>query len=304
MSLPATQLKTATRTLALLKAVSGWLVLCTGIGLSVSFARFIGAAVPLGPASIPLIQAAFVTALVVPTILWLRRKADKKPIAGLGLARQSLKPIGIGLSVGLATGVAAWAPGFAAGWIRVENFRPAEVLIFVALNIVLLFFYEAFPEELALRGYAWTSLSEGKWRPIVATLIVTTLFSFSSLIISAAQTISALAIGVEPSGIAIAPAGNDPIAYFLQLFLFGLALVAARRIPIPGALAVAITFHIVQLTTNRVIFGGLGWMDSGMVTTFVEPDAIVLVLVHIILGGTVFLVIRKTLEKRLKRDES
>ena len=300
MSIPAKQLETASRTLALLKAVSGWLVLCTGIGLSVSFARLVGSVVSLGPGGIPFIQAAFVTALVVPTILWLRRRADKRPIAGLGLARQSLRPVCIGLSVGLATGVAAWAPGFAAGWIRVDSFRPAEVLIFVALNIVLLFFYEAFPEELALRGYAWSTLFEGKWRLIVSTLIVTSLFSFSSLLISAAQTVSAIAIGVEPSGIAIAPAGNDPIAYFLQLFLFGLALVAARRIPIPGALAIAITFHIVQLMTNRVIFGGLGWMASGMVTTFIEPDAIILVLVHIILSGTVFLVIRKTLERRLK----
>ena len=111
------------------------------------------------------------------------------------------------------------------------------------------------------------------------------------------QTVSALLLGVVTSGIALVPPGNDPIAYFLQLIFFGLALSAARRIPIPGALAICIAFHVVQLSANRILLGGFGWFESGVTTVFVEPDAVALVLVHIMISGIAFLAIRKMMER-------
>lgn len=91
---------------------------------------------------------------------------------------------------------------------------------------------------------------------------------------------------------------SDPVAYFLQIGLFGLVLCAARRVPVAGALGVAIAFHLAQLTVTRVVLGGLGWLDSGVDVQFNAPDAIVLVLAHICLGGLIFILARKFLSRR------
>ncbi|GAA5226968.1 hypothetical protein [Paeniglutamicibacter antarcticus] len=90
--------------------------------------------------------------------------------------------------------------------------------------------------------------------------------------------------------------------YFLQRLLFGLALWTARRVPIPCALAIAMAFHIVQLCMTLILIGGRGRLDSGVRADFVEPVAIVLVPVHLLLGGASFLIIRKTLENRRVRS--
>ncbi|WP_461171204.1 CPBP family glutamic-type intramembrane protease [Arthrobacter sp. Z1-15] len=201
------------------------------------------------------------------------------------------------MAVGLGTACVVWLPALWLGWLTIGRVDLAQLLMFIVVNAFVLFLYEALPEELALRGYVWTTLSES-WRPFFATILVTALFPLSSVVISVMQTGSALTLGVDASGIALVPLGNDSIAYFLQLILFGLALCAARRIPIPGALAICIAFHVVQLSVNRVLLGGLGWLDSGVTAAFVEPDTIALVLVHIMLSGVAFLVIRKILEQR------
>ena len=88
------------------------------------------------------------------------------------------------------------------------------------------------------------------------------------------------------------------MAYFLQVGLFGLVLCAARRVPLAGALGVAIAFHLAQLTVTRLVLGGLGWLDSGVDVRFNAPDAIALVLVHICLGGLIFILTRKFLGRR------
>lgn len=129
-------------------------------------------------------------------------------------------------------------------------------------------------------------------------MITTVLFVLSAALISLFQTGSALLLGVDAQGFALAPPGNDPIAYFLQLFFFGLTLCAARRIDIPGALIIAMSFHVVQLSITRILLGGVSWIESGVTVTFVEPDAIILVLAHIIVSGLIFLALRMWLSKR------
>ena len=249
-----------------------------------TLARFVSGWFSFEPGEVAVVQALLVSAMVVPAVIVLRRKIDRKSLGGLGLARRSVRPAAIGVSVGLGTACIVWLPALWVGWLAIERVDLAQLLMFIVVNTFVLFLYEALPEELALRGYAWTAVSES-WRPFVATIVVTALFPLSSTVISVMHTASALPLGVETSGIALVPPGNDPVAYFLQLILFGLALCAARRIPIPGALAICIAFHVVQLSVNRVLLGGLGWLDSGVTAVFVEPDTIALVLVHIMLTG-------------------
>ncbi|WP_354178228.1 CPBP family intramembrane glutamate endopeptidase [Arthrobacter sp. UYP6] len=274
-----------------------WLILCAGIGLSVTLGRLFNEWFSLGQAGLAAIQALLVSALVVPAVLLLRRRIDHKSLNGLGLARRSTRPAAIGVAVALATACLVWLPALGAGWLAIENVDLPQLMMFFLVNALLLTFYEALPEEMALRGYAWTTIRES-WTPFLSTLVVTALFPLSSAVISIMQTGSALLLGVETSGLALVPPGNDAIAYFLQLIFFGLALAAARRIPVPGALAICIAFHVVQLSINRILLGGFEWFDSGVSAVFVEPDAIALVLVHIMISGIAFLAIRKKMERR------
>lgn len=264
--------------------------------MSVTLTRLVNEWLGLGPGDISIMQALLASAMIVPAVLLMRRKIDRKSFRGLGLGRRSTRAATIGVVVGLGTACLVWAPAFCAGWIALERVDLAQLLKFITVNTLILLLYEALPEELALRGYAWAIVSEN-WSPFVATIAVTALFPLSSLVISVIQTGAALLLGAGSSGIALAPQGSDPVAYGLQLILFGLALCAARRIPIPGVLAMCVAFHVVQLSVNRVLLGGLGWLDSGVTTVFVEPDAIALVLVHVMLSGMTFLTVRKALER-------
>lgn len=291
------QARPSTRVMSIFRALLGWLVLCFGIGIAVTLARLVSGWIDLGSGGLAATQALFVSALVVPAVVLIRRTLDRRSLAGLGLARHSLRAVAIGILVGLGTACLVWLPALWAGWIVIDDVDGAQLTLFILVNALLLVFYEALPEEVALRGYAWTAMSE-TWRPFVATLFVTALFPLSSVVISVVQTASATALGAEASGIALVPPGNDPVAYFLQLILFGLALCAARRIPIPGALAICIAFHVVQLSVTRVLLGGFEWLGSGFTAVFVEPDAIALVLVHIMLSGVVFLALRVGMGRR------
>jgi hypothetical protein len=243
------------------------------------------------------LQAVLMSALVVPAVVILRRRLDRRSLAGLGLSRRIGRPIAVGIGVGAATGGVVWVPAGLLGWIRVDGVDLAAFAGFLLLNGVVLALYEAIPEELALRGYMWTNLRDGTGL-VVATLLTTALFPAIVLVIESGRWIVRTVAGSDTGAFTPIPEGSDAIAYVLQLVLFGLALVAARRIPMEGALLVAMAFHWTQLTVTRVLLGGMGWASSGWDVAFVEPDAIALVLVHIVLAGLVFVAVRKRMERR------
>ncbi|MCC9205044.1 CPBP family glutamic-type intramembrane protease [Arthrobacter sp. zg-Y769] len=282
---------------ALQAAVLGWAFLGIALGTAIGVAEALGQAFGWGRLAEVLLQAALMTAVVVPGIVLLRRRLDHRSLEGLGVSRSAARPVALGMAVGVLTGLLVWVPAGLAGWIRVDELDVAAFLGFLLLNGVVLALYEALPEELALRGYVWTNLRDG-WGPAVATLVTTALFPFIGLVVGPVRWAITTVLGGDGGGIEVFPAGNDPVIYIVQLVLFGLALVAARRIPVPGALWVAIAFHWTQLTVTRTVLGGMGWIESGWAITWVEPDAIALVLVHIMLAGVAFVALRRRLQRR------
>ncbi|MCC3290864.1 CPBP family intramembrane metalloprotease [Arthrobacter sp. zg-Y1110] len=277
---------------ALRAALLGWVFLGVALGAAIGIAEALGLAFGWGRLDEVLLQAVLMSAVVVPGIVLLRRRLDHRRLEGLGLSRSVARPLAMGVAVGALTGLIVWLPAGLVGWIRVEELNVAAFLGFLLLNGVVLALYEALPEELALRGYVWTNLRDG-WGLAVATLVTTALFPFIGLVVGPVRWAITTVLGGDGGGIEVFPAGNDPIIYIVQLVLFGLALVAARRIPVPGALLVAVAFHWTQLTVTRTMLGGTGWLDSGWTITWVEPDAIALVLVHIVLAGVVFIAVRR-----------
>lgn len=95
------------------RALLGWIVLCAGIGVAISIARFTaGRTGTTTEAAVPLLQAALVSALVVPVILLLRRKVDRRSAADLGLSRRMTAPALFGLLVGTVSGALTWLPAW------------------------------------------------------------------------------------------------------------------------------------------------------------------------------------------------
>jgi hypothetical protein len=191
-----------------------------------------------------------------------------------------------------------WVPAGLLGWIRVDDIDSAVFAQFLLINGVVLALYEAIPEELALRGSMRTNLRDG-WGLVIATLLTTAAFPFIGAVVAPVKWAVIAALGGGSGELRIFPAGNDPAVYVVQLVLFGLALVAARRLPLPGALFTAMAFHWAQLSVTRALFGGRSWAPSGLTIMMVEPDAIVLVLVHIVLAGCVLIGLRLFLQRRL-----
>lgn len=290
-----------TRRGALARALIGWAVLTLGVQFSITIAQLIRARVAAGPAFVPVLQAVLTPMIVVPAIVILRRRLDRRPLrgaGGIGLARRWPAAAGTGAAVGLGAGALVWAPAFWAGWIRLDHFDPTALITFLAVNTIVLLLYEALPEELALRGYGWSTMREA-WSPFAATATITALFCLNMVpgnLIRAAA--SALLPGVEMTGFPLAPSGADPIVYLTQMLIFGLALIAARRLPLPGALTAAIAFHVTVLTVNRVLLGGLRWIDSGVRTGLATPEVAALTLVYPVVGGVLFILIRWWLERR------
>lgn len=283
---------------AVLLAAAGWLFLGAALGMSIGIAEGLSQALGLGLLAQVLLQAALMTGIVVPGIVILRRRLDRRGLSGLGLSRSAAKPLALGAGVGVLSGAGVWVPAVLAGWIRIDELDLAAFTGFLLLNGVVLLLFEALPEELALRGYMWTNLRDG-WGLAAATIITTAMFPFVGLVVGPVRWAAATVLGADAAEISVFPAGNDPVVYIVQLVVFGLALVAARRIPLPGAVFAAVAFHWTQLTVTRILLGGTGWAESGWTITWVEPDAVVLVLVHSVLAGAAFIAVRRRLETRL-----
>ncbi|MBM7411499.1 hypothetical protein JOE38_001322 [Clavibacter michiganensis] len=278
-------------------ALLAWVVLGVGLGLAIGITDAVEQATGAGLLARIVLQAVLMSALVVPAVVLLRRRLDRRSLASLGLSRRIGRPIALGVGVGAVSGAAVWVPAGLLGWIRVDGIDLAAFAGFLLLNGVVLALYEAIPEELALRGYMWTNLRDGTGL-VAATVVTTALFPAIGVVIESGRWVVATIAGSDPGPFTPVPEGNDAIVYVLQLALFGLTLVAARRIPMEGALLIAMAFHWTQLTVTRVLLGGMGWASSGWDVAFVEPDAIALVLVHIVSAGIVFVAVRWWRERR------
>ncbi len=272
-------------------------MLGVGLGLAIGIPDAVVQATGAGLLLEIVLQAVLMSAIVVPAVVLLRRRLDRRSLASIGLSRRIGRPIALGVGVGAVTGAVVWVPAGLLGWIRVDGVDLAAFAGFLRLVGVVLALYEAIPEELALRGYMWTNLRDGTGL-VVATLLTTALFPAIGVVIESGRWILLTMAGSDNGAFTPVPEGNDAVVYVLQLGLFGLALVAARRIPMEGALLIAMAFHWTQLTVTRVLLDPMGWVSSGWDVAFVEPDAIALVLVHIVLAGLVFVAVRWRLERR------
>ena len=240
-----------------------------------------------------LLPALLCSVIAVPIVLALRRCWDHRSLAGIGLTGpgESARAFLLGVGVTLGSAAAVFGVGTAAGWLRWNDLDTAALLVFVLTNGLVALLLEALPEELTLRGYAWTSLRE-RHRAAVATLLTTTLFLLvtgASTVVYAAVT---AALGGQPSPIGIAPAGEDPVSYPVLLTIFGLTLIAARTATFSTSLWTCIGTHLAFLTVNRIVLFGeeraAGWSAE-----LIAPDAILLIPADLVLAMLIYSVLAR-----------
>jgi hypothetical protein len=123
-------------------------------------------------------------ALGVLVVVTACRMLDGRALAsiGLGLTGRDLRAFGIG--AGLWTGLAAVGllVGTLTGAFDVGFGPPTWMMVgWLLLQLVLAFTYEAVPEELALRGYIYTNLSERtpRWLAVLGQAVLFMLWAFA-----------------------------------------------------------------------------------------------------------------------------
>lgn len=268
----------------------------TGLGgLASDRAGMTGLAARLPPA--------LLTSLIaVPLVLVLRRRWDHRSLRGLGLTGfgASVRGFVLGVTVTLASATLVFAAGTAAGWVQWRPVHPTTLLVFVLGNGLVAVLLEALPEELTMRGYAWTALRE-RHRAAIAAAVTTLVF----LVVPGISTVVGAAVAAAtdgpPSPVGIVPAGNDPVSYPVLLTVFGLTLVAARTATSSRSLWTCVGTHLTFLTVDRVVLFGrqraAGW--SAELTT---PDAVLLVPAYLLLTALVYVALDRLRGRRRNRS--
>ncbi|MER5228015.1 CPBP family intramembrane glutamic endopeptidase [Streptomyces flaveus] len=179
------------------------------------------------------VRAVLTTVLVVPMVVAAWRMMDRRPWADLGLA--SLRTSGRHVLLGMACWAVPAGIGFGLclglGWADVvARTSAAEVARVAALLVVLVFLYEALPEELVFRGYIQSNLLVllRPWQAVGAQAALFTLFGF--------------VLGVAPT-----------IDRLFVFFAFALVLGVFRTAT--GDIAAGIGFHLAFQTTAQLLLG-------------------------------------------------
>lgn len=117
-------------------------------------------------------SAVLATAVAVPMIIFARRVLDGETVQSLGLQLSSaaIPAFLIGALAFLLPSALGFAILLVMGWASVTATAPImEIVLFVPVLAVLVFLYEALPEELAFRGYIQVNLETrlGYWGAIL-----------------------------------------------------------------------------------------------------------------------------------------
>lgn len=101
------------------------------------------------------IQAGLVTLITVPLLYILLKRMSSRPFYSIGLSgwRQAIPNAIIGAIYVIVLSGSGFAIAHLLGWIKITQFHFSVHLVTVLLlNMIIAFFYEAFPEELTFRG--------------------------------------------------------------------------------------------------------------------------------------------------------
>ncbi|MEN1938670.1 CPBP family intramembrane glutamic endopeptidase [Paenibacillus sp. 102] len=139
------------------------------------------------------------------------------------------------------------------GWIVIEQWHaPNYWFTALLINIFIAFFYEALPEELALRGLIYDVLRH-RFVAWLAVLFQTLLFLSIPIVVNQIQAI-----------VGLAPGNSIDLSYIILILCFGICLQLLRLWT--GSLWTAIGFHLTYLEVARFVIFQNGYDVPKIVT--------------------------------------
>lgn len=235
-----------------------------------------------------LLQGMIFTGLTLVVLFVLKREnPDLLKNIGLKGVNSSSK-----LIVGIALPFILLVSGILTAYLfgGIENVRlnlTTDVIIAILINSLTAFMYEAFPEEVFIRGLIFEELHK-KYRFIISLIFQPLIFICVPIMVMAMASI----FFSEPFAVTI--------DYFILLFIFGIALQLYRRYT--GTLWMSILFHIVYLEVARYIsMGGMYNPDVALLEfdeTFGGFMTLYLSFLFIVILSVVVLAVLLLIDKR------
>ena len=194
-------------------------------------------------------RAIVTLSLVIPLIVFARRWLDRRPLAGLALEsiRQGWRPLLVGLVCWLIPATFGVIVCVTFGWTEISLNQPLSETLLLAMGlIVLVFIYEALPEELIFRGYFYRNLTTAmpRWKAVLVQAILFVVWGLLN-------------------------GGPNSLDRSLLFFVAGIVLGVFRVVT--GSIWASIGFHLAFQTVAQ-LFGSIG--DQFTVT---ESEALTLV---------------------------
>lgn len=188
-------------------------------------------------------SAVLATVLTVPLVVVARRYLDRRSLSGLGFPpfRTAWRSFFLGMGCYLLPASVGLGAVLALGWVELSLDTSVADLVFLLLSLaVLVFLYEALPEELVFRGYLYRNLSVSfpRWSAVGGQAVLFTLWG--------------VAIGAAPT-----------VDRVLIFFVIAAVLGAIRAIT--GDLWAPIGFHLAFQTVQQLFAGG--WADQPFVVS-------------------------------------
>lgn len=282
---------------AIARALVAVLVMGTGLAIPGFVASQLGAsAAAAEPLRNRLLTAGAVCLFVVVLILLLRWRWDRAPVRGIGLTglRSDTRGFLLGIAVVAGAGVLVLAGLSLVGAVRWTSIDPSRLVLFLATNAVIALLLEAIPEEVSIRGYALTAL-RARFARSRATPLAIGAFLLVPVVALSTESLLALATGSPEARFTFAPGGEDAVAYYLMLAVFGLMLIYAREATVSATVWTCIGAHLAWLTLNRLV---LGDRDTGVEISIGEVPTLVFFGVYFSLSVIGFNLLRSRAERR------
>jgi uncharacterized protein len=124
-----------------------------------------------------ILRAVVTSIVIIPLIIAARRFLDRRPWSGLklGSLRTGWRPLVVGMICWLLPAAIGLAVSVTLGWTQITLQEPVgDVLALGAGLLILVFIYEALPEELIFRGYFYRNLvtEMPRWSAVLAQALL------------------------------------------------------------------------------------------------------------------------------------
>lgn len=194
------------------------------------------------PNDIPqLFSGLLFTLLAISFILLIYKKKNKNIVRDIGLLNKANRPLMFALALPIILFMLSIVLGFATGTLHNLSLSSDDSAWHAfLLNIIVAFLYEAFPEELLIRGVIFSELR--KKFSFLPTLILL------PLIFTMIGNLSHLFTTLFTTGNLMFP----PLSLSIQLYIFGIALQLYREYS--NSVWPSVLFHLICLELTRYVF--------------------------------------------------